>query len=150
MPDLVPSLSCRSGMGHGAMRICGSQGHAFGPTSVHAAVEIHRIERAHDILACFERRPMASSRGHDAILAGRRNVVCSNLITNKPRLFIRDSRSWNSGCGRRKHGVGRRLARDGAAIAARRAYPATRGGDRRRAAASRAFSFDLIAQTNTR
>jgi hypothetical protein len=54
---------------------------------------------------------MASSRGHDAILAGRRNVVCSNLITNKSRLFTRDSRSWNSGCGRRKHGVGRRLCR---------------------------------------
>ena len=30
------------------------------------------------------------NRGHDAILAGRRNVVCSNLITNKSRAITRD------------------------------------------------------------
>jgi hypothetical protein len=39
-PDLVPPLSRQTGMSHGAMRIRGSQGHAFGPKSVHAAVEI--------------------------------------------------------------------------------------------------------------
>jgi hypothetical protein len=40
-------------------------------------------------------------------------------------------------------------ARDSAAIAGRRAYR-NRGGDRRRAAASRVFPFDLIAQTDRR
>jgi hypothetical protein len=36
------------------MRIRDSRVPAFGPTALQAAVEIHRIERGHNILACFE------------------------------------------------------------------------------------------------